>query len=142
MPIFLAVLTAVITFWLLPLVLIAGPYRTGTNGDPQRIHANRRRLESYGLPIYERGHVPIVSEWVAIPIMHAAAGLAADDRVFETYQYPVAHRLLECCDAVLRIPGESRGADADVARARDLGLAIYSDVLELPLWPITTDSGP
>jgi hypothetical protein len=53
------------------LVLIAGPYQSGTNGDP-------------------------------------------------------------ACDAVLRIPGESRGADLDVARARRLGLPVYADVNEPP----------
>ncbi|MDB6090775.1 MAG: hypothetical protein JWN85_3559 [Gammaproteobacteria bacterium] len=115
------------------LVLIAGPYLSGTNGDPRRIALNRERLESFALPIYERGHLPMVAEWVALPIMHAAGGRGTDDPVFRAYQYPVAHRLLECCDAVLRIPGESRGADLDVGRARELGLPVYTDVSQLPL---------
>jgi hypothetical protein len=115
------------------LVLIAGPYLSGTNGDPRKIALNRERLESFALPIYERGHLPMVAEWVALPIIHAAGGRSTDDPVFRTYQYPVAHRLLECCDAVLRIPGESRGADLDVDRARELGLPVYADVSQLPL---------
>jgi hypothetical protein len=114
------------------LVLIAGPYQSGTNGDPTKIAANRARLESFALPIYQRGHLPIVGEWMALPIIHAAGGRIEGDDVFNAYQYPVAHRLLECCDAVLRIPGGSRGADLDVARARQLGLPIYIDVNELP----------
>jgi len=44
----------------------------------------------------------------------------------------VARRLISRCDAVLRITGASRGADLDVERARELGLAIYRDVGELP----------
>jgi len=115
------------------LVLIAGPYLSGTEGDPQKIARNRERLESYALPIYERGHLPMVREWMALPIIHAAGGRKADDEVFRAYQYPVAHRLLECCDAVLRIPGESRGADLDVSRAVQLGLPVYRAVSELPL---------
>jgi hypothetical protein len=115
------------------LVLIAGPYLSGTNGDPQKVAHNRERLESFALPIYERGHLPMVGEWMALPIIHAAGGRSAGDAVFQAYQYPVAHRLLECCDAVLRIPGESRGADLDVGRARQLGLPVYTDVNELPL---------
>ncbi|MGB6306689.1 MAG: hypothetical protein WBF89_02765 [Steroidobacteraceae bacterium] len=115
------------------LVLIAGPYLSGTSGDPQKIVVNRQRLESFALPIYERGHVPVVGEWMALPIIHAAGGLRPGDAVFRAYQYPVAHRLLECCDAVLRIRGESQGADLDVARARELGLAVYTDLGELPL---------
>jgi hypothetical protein len=114
------------------LVLIAGPYQSGTNGDPEKIAANRARLESFALPIYERGHLPMVGEWVALPIIHAAGGRVHGDGMFDAYQYPVAHRLLACCDAVLRIPGESRGADLDVARARELGLPVYTDVSELP----------
>ena len=114
------------------LVLIAGPYLSGTGGDPARIAVNRARLESQALPIYRRGHVPIVGEWVALPIIQAAGGKVHGDEVFQQYQYPVAHRLLESCDAVLRIPGESQGADMDVARARELGLLVCHDVRELP----------
>jgi hypothetical protein len=52
--------------------------------------------------------------------------------VFHAYQYPVAERLLQRCDAVLRLPGASRGADMDVARAQALGLAVYHHPDELP----------
>jgi hypothetical protein len=114
------------------LILIAGPYQTGTNGDPEKVSANRARLESFALPIYQCGHLPMVAEWMAPPIIYAAGGMAEGDEVFNAYQYPVARRLLACCDAVLRIPGESRSADLDVARARQLGLPIYTDVSELP----------
>jgi len=80
---------------------------------------------------------PMVGEWMALPIIHAAGGKTEGDEVFNAYQYPVAHRLLACCDAVLRIPGESRGADLEVARARRLGLPIFTDVSELPQRPCT-----
>jgi hypothetical protein len=115
------------------LVLIAGPYLSGTLGDPEKIAANRARLESFALPIYERGHLPMVGEWMALPIIRSAGGRIEGDDVFKTYQYPVAHRLLGCCGAVLRIAGESHGADLDVARAHALGLPVYFDVDELPL---------
>jgi hypothetical protein len=114
------------------LVLICGPYLSGTQGDPALIAANRERLESWALPIYERGHLPLVGEWMALPIIHAAGGRAPGDAIFSAYQYPVAHRLLARCDAVLRIPGESRGADLDVARAHELGLAVFTDIGQLP----------
>lgn len=120
------------------LVLIAGPYLSGTGGDPVRIAANLARLEAQALPIFERGHLPMVGEWMALPIIHAAGGRAQGDAVFQAYQYPVAHRLIERCDAVLRLPGESRGADLDVARARELGLMVLSDVSELP-WRAAPD---
>ena len=133
------------------LVLIAGPYLSGTGGDPEKIARNRERLESFALPIYERGHLPMIGEWVALPIIQAAlrsiadllaGGRSADDAIFRTYQYPVAHRLLLCCDAVLRIPGESRGADLDVARAVQLRLPVYRDLSELPRCADAMDKHP
>jgi hypothetical protein len=114
------------------LVLIAGPYMSGTQGNSEKIAANRLRLESFALPIFERGHLPLIGEWLALPIIQAAGGRALGDAVFDRYQYPVAHRLLARCDAVLRIEGESRGADLDVARARELGLTVFRDISELP----------
>lgn len=115
------------------LVLIAGPYRSGTDGDPDKVAANLQHLESFALPIYQRGHLPMIGEWLALPLIRGAGGRAHGDAVFEQYQYPVAERLLRRCDAVLRIPGASRGADLDVARARERGLPIYNHVEDLPV---------
>jgi len=114
------------------LVLVAGPYMSGTDGDPARIAENRARLERQALPVFQRGHLPLVSEWMALPIIYAAGGRVHGDALFEQYQYPVARRLIERCNAVLRIPGESKGADLDVDRARELGLRVCFDVSELP----------
>ena len=36
------------------------------------------------------------------------------------------------CDAVLRIPGESRGADLEMAKAKDLGKIIFTSLEEIP----------
>jgi len=118
------------------LVLIAGPYLSGTDGDPARIAANRARLEAAALPIYERGHLPLLGEWLVLPIIHAAGVREPGDAVFHAYQYPVAERLLARCDAVLRLPGASRGADMDVAKARARGLPVFHHVEELPLRPV------
>lgn len=114
------------------LVLIAGPYLSGTDGQPERIAANRAALEAAAWPIYQRGHLPMLGEWLALPIIHAAGGREPGDAVFHAYQYPVAERLLSRCDAVLRLPGDSRGADQDVARARAMGLPVYHQADELP----------
>ena len=46
--------------------------------------------------------------------------------------YPTAQRLLAHCDAVLRLPGESTGADQDVAIARQRGLPVYHRLQEIP----------
>jgi hypothetical protein len=121
--------TYVKTLW----IMIAGPYMSGSDGDPVKISANRARLESYCLPIYRRGHLPIIGEWLVHPIAHEAGGKADGDAVFNAYQYPVAQRLLHRCDAVLRIDGASKGADLDVATAQRLGMPVYMSVEEIPL---------
>lgn len=42
------------------MILIAGPYRSGTNDDPELIQANLNRLEAVCLPIFEKGHIPMM----------------------------------------------------------------------------------
>ena len=107
------------------VILIAGPYRSGTNGDPLLIAKNLDRLESSALSIDKRGHIPMIGEWVALPLMKQAGSLKLGDEISEQYLYPVASRLLERCDAVLRIEGESKGADEDLRLARERGLQVY-----------------
>lgn len=114
------------------LILIAGPYRSGTGNDPELIKRNMEKLEAVALPIFRKGHVPMIGEWVANPLMQLAGSRRPGDAVFNEIQYPVAHRLLQKCDAVLRIEGASAGADQDVELARKLGLHIYWNVDDIP----------
>lgn len=114
------------------LILIAGPYRSGTNNDPKLIHANMEKLEANALPIFRKGHIPMIGEWVANPLIELAGSKDVGDAIFNEIQYPTAHRLLTKCDAVLRIDGESKGADQDVVIAKELGLKIYHDLNEIP----------
>ena len=114
------------------LILIAGPYRSGTHDDPELIKENLNRLEAMALPIFRKGHIPMIGEWVALPLMQLAGSKAIGDAVWDEIQYPVAHRLLEKCDAVLRIAGASKGADMDVQIARERGLPVYFSLDEVP----------
>jgi hypothetical protein len=115
------------------VILIAGPYRSGTNGDPLRIAQNLDRLESFALSIYKAGHIPMIGEWVALPLIKQAGFLKLGDEISEQYLYPVASRLLERCDAVLRIEGESKGADEDLRLARERGLQVYWRMEDVPV---------
>jgi hypothetical protein len=115
------------------VILIAGPYRSGTKGDPLRIAQNLDRLESFALSIYKAGHIPVIGEWVALPLMKQAGSLKLGDEISEQYLYPVASRLLERCDAVLRIEGESKGADEDLRLARERGLQVYWRMEDVPV---------
>jgi len=114
------------------MILIAGPYRSGTNNDPDLIKKNLNNLESMALPIFRKGHIPMIGEWVANPLIELGGSKEIGDEVFTEIQYPVAHRLLTKCDAILRIEGESKGADQDVKIGEALGLTIYHDVNEIP----------
>ncbi len=84
-------------------------------------------------PIFERGHLALVGEWLAWPVIRATGGLSQNDEIFKTYQYPVAHRRLSRCDAVFRIAGQSNGADMEVAKAREMGLPIFTDLSQVPV---------
>ncbi len=48
------------------------------------------------------------------------------------YFVDLARRILEKCDAVLRIEGDSKGADGDVKLAKERGLPIYFSIDEIP----------
>ncbi|MFD6136419.1 DUF4406 domain-containing protein [Isoptericola sp. NPDC060257] len=113
------------------LILVAGPYRSGTDGDPAAMEANLRRLEEAAWPLFAAGHVPMIGEWVALPVLRSA-GATLDDDLADDVLYPTAERLLQHCDAVLRLPGESTGADQDVAIAESRGLPVYYDVADVP----------
>jgi hypothetical protein len=121
------------------VILVAGPYRSGTNGDPLRIAQNLDRLESFALSIYKAGHIPVIGEWVALPLMKQAGSLKLGDEISEQYLYPVASRLLERCDAVLRIDGESKGADEDLRLARERGLQVYWRMEDVPVLSATQE---
>jgi hypothetical protein len=114
------------------LILIAGPYRSGTGDDPGRMAANLTRLEEAAWPIFRSGHVPMIGEWVALPVLASAGGFGPLDPLAEQVMYPTAERLLQHCDAVLRLPGESQGADQDVAIAQQRGLPVYTAVEQIP----------
>lgn len=114
------------------MILIAGPYRSGTNDDPQLMRKNLDKLESVALPLFRKGHVPVIGEWLALPLLKLAGSKQPGDEVYNEILYPVAHRLLEKCDAVLRLEGASSGADNDVKIARQNGLKVYYSIDEVP----------
>jgi hypothetical protein len=114
------------------MILIAGPYRSGTDDDPSRMAENLARLEQAAWPIFQAGHVPMIGEWVALPVLSSAGASGPLDPLAEQVMYPTAERLLEHCDAVLRLPGESTGADQDVAIAQRRGIPVFCRIEDIP----------
>ncbi|WP_354669901.1 NUDIX domain-containing protein [Janthinobacterium sp. SUN118] len=106
-------------------ILIAGPYRSGTGDDPVLMQRNVAAMEELCLPLYAAGHLPVLGEWLALPMLALAGSSQVGDGVYEELFHAHAARLLTHCDAVLRMGGASRGADQMVDVARGLGLPVY-----------------
>ncbi len=114
------------------MILIAGPYASGTGGDLELMRRNLDRLEEAAWPLFQAGHIPMIGEWVALPVLASAGATGPTDPLAEQVMYPTADRLLQRCDAVLRLPGDSRGADQDVRIARERGLPVYFSLADVP----------
>src|SRR6202167_1282413 len=72
------------------MILIAGPYRSGTNDDPALIKKNVQEMESYALPIFRAGHIPMLGEWLALsPVGFAGAKQNRGQAVNEVF-HPTA----------------------------------------------------
>ena len=114
------------------MILVAGPYRSGTGDDPDKMAANLRAMEAYALPLFRAGHLPIVGEWFALPLVALAGSRRVGDEPFEGIFHPIAERLLERCDAVLRVGGPSQGADLMLRAGEQRGLRIFHRLGEVP----------
>jgi hypothetical protein len=114
------------------MILVAGPYRSGTGDDLAKMAANMRAMEAYALPLFRAGHVPVVGEWFALPLVALAGSQRVGDAAFEEIFHPIAERLLERCDGVLRVGGPSQGADLMVRTGMERGLRIFRRLSEVP----------
>jgi hypothetical protein len=114
------------------LILVAGPYRSGTNDDPALIARNVEAMTATSLALFRAGHLPVMGEWFALPLIEHAGSRAVGDAAFDEIFHPISRRLVEKCDACLRIGGASAGADEMVALSRSLGKAVYHSLAEVP----------
>ena len=107
------------------MILVAGPYRSGTNDDPALIAANVSAMTETALRLFRAGHLPVLGEWFALPLIEVAGSKAVGDAVFDEIFHPISRRLIARCDACLRIGGPSKGADEMVALARAQGKPVF-----------------
>lgn len=114
------------------MILIAGPYRSGTGDDPEKMAVNLAHLEAAAFPIFQKGHVPMIGEWAALPILRGAGGGQPGSATYDNVMHPTAHRLLAHCNGVLRLPGSSVGADNDVRIARERGIPVWTSIDAIP----------
>jgi len=113
-------------------ILVAGPYRSGTNDDPELIEANVKAMNEMALKVLHKGHMPILGEWIALPLIKEAGSETIGDAIFNEIFHPIAIRLQDKLDAVLRIGGASQGADEMVNQAHRKGLEVYYSLDEIP----------
>lgn len=111
------------------VIYIAGPI---TKGDPVW---NAAQADRAAFELMERGFAvinPMLTMWAGAA---EAGGTRPDPKAhgpFETLTHETwvktSLALVERCDAVLRLPGDSRGADAEVAHADLKGIPVYYSV--------------
>jgi hypothetical protein len=114
------------------MILVAGPYRSGTNDDPVLIAQNVAAMTEVSLRLFRGGHLPVMGEWYALPLIQHAGSTRIGDAVFNEIFHPISRRLVAKCDACLRIGGPSAGADEMVALARQHGKTVYYSLDEIP----------
>jgi hypothetical protein len=114
------------------MILVAGPYRSGTGDDPAKMHANVALMESFALPLFRAGHVPVLGEWFALPLVQLAGSLRVGDAAFNEIFHPISERIVARCDAVLRVGGPSAGADEMVRLAETHGKQVFHRLEDVP----------
>jgi hypothetical protein len=114
------------------MILVAGPYRSGTGDDAGRMARNVQAMEAYALPLFRAGHLPVVGEWLALPLVALAGSRRPGDAPFDEIFHPIAERILARCDAVLRVGGPSQGADLMVKLAHERSLRVFHALREVP----------
>ena len=106
--------------------MVAGPYRSGAATAEARAR-NLADLNRAALALFRAGHVPVIGVNLALPLIEAAGEAA-----FDEIMMPLSLRLVERCDACLRVGGPSQGADEEVARFRASGRPVYGRLEEVP----------
>ena len=98
-------------------VYVAGPI---SRGDQL---ANIKAGIDAGEALAQRGYVPFVPHFNYSWHMHYPHPVA--------FWYAYDNEWLPCCDALLRLPGESTGADNEVHLAIELGIPIFYSIKQL-----------
>lgn len=114
------------------LILVAGPYRSGTGDDSALIDANMRAMNEAALRLFRAGHLGVTGEALALPLVEVAGSRGVGDPAWDEIMHPYGRLLAARCDATLRIGGPSRGADEMVAIARAHGKQVFNSLEDVP----------
>lgn len=113
------------------LILVAGPYRSGTDDNPKLIQKNVDAMNDVALEIYRLGHLPVLGEWFALPLIETAGSKEIGDSIWNELFHPTAIRLISKCDIIFRIGGPSKGADKMVNIGKEKGKRIIHKIEEI-----------
>jgi len=109
------------------LVYLAGPMHLGyVDGLIQSIEVTAA--------LWDKGHIAYSPYSMLFVNIRMSPGIpmppgSPDYERFMEYDFTVIE---EFCDAVFRLPGESAGADREVALARELEIPVYYSLDEVP----------
>lgn len=98
-------------------IYVAGPY---TKGD---VAQNVRHAFAAANELADLGFAPFVPHYTHFWHM-------LFPRPYE-FWLELDNQFIPCCDAILRLPGESSGADKEVALARSIGLPVFQSIDDL-----------
>ena len=104
-------------------IYVAGPYTQGY------VIGNVQRAMEATVALIRAGHYPFCPH-----LSHYPDAVAREQGEPLTWEDWLAQDLvwLAQCEALLRLPGESRGADIEVAHALRWGIPVYHSLAELP----------
>jgi hypothetical protein len=112
-------------------ILVAGPYRSNTGDDPVKIEKNLETMAQAALAVFRLGHLPVLGESLALPLIQQAGSRQIGDAPFEEIFHPISRMLAERVAAVLRVGGPSKGADEMVEIAHRNGKLVFGDLAEI-----------
>lgn len=96
-------------------VFLSSPY---SHPLPDGREANMLKSFAAARVLFEHGHEPF------IPLLFHVYEVVHPHRTWEQW-IETCKTWLQHCDAVVRLPGESRGADLEVEYAQQLGIPVY-----------------
>ena len=64
------------------MILVAGPYRSGTNDDPVLIARNVAVMTEASLRLFRAEYLPVMGEWYALPLIEHAGSARIGDTIF------------------------------------------------------------
>lgn len=102
------------------VIYVAGPYSKG--GEAENVHKALRAADE----LLAAGFAPLV------PVL-SLLWQVASPKPWETWM-AIDLAFLERCDGLLRLPGESKGADQEVEYAKRQGIPVFYEVERARAW--------